>query len=258
MKTLYLLITFSLISMVSFGQENVGGIPVPPPPPPAPPPPVIPIDIDLDLTSKDIYYKDSKLTVTFIKSDYDHTYHEPPLVLGLWIGDSLIILYEDQNYQISGNIENVPIKINSADFKIFKQKKIEFAYPRQFYYKHDFGSSDSWSFVGDDFTLFYLESENPTSLEDRFDELEKMYKKKKIKILKTESFKRVYNNVELIGKAIELDLMGERFRQEILTFNENADYRFFTFSDYLDSNGNKSKEANFAINLLDKSLKIKD
>lgn len=258
MKTLYLLFTFILSSLVSFGQENVGGIPVPPPPPPAPPPPAIPIDIDLDLTSKDIYYNDSKVTVTFIKSDYDHTFHEPPLVLGLSIGDSLIILYEDQNYQISGNIEKVPIKINSANFKIFKQKKIEFAYPRQFYYKHDFGSGDSWSFVGDDFTLFYLESENYTSLEERFNELKKMFKKKKIKIVKTESIKRIYNDVELTGKAIELDLMGARFRQEILTFNEKSDYRYFNFSDYLDSNGNRSKEAKIAINLLEKSLKIKD
>ena len=180
----------------------------------------------------------------------------PPMVINIEIGDSLITLIEGESYNFTGNLDNASLSFTSADYKLFNKKGIQFAYPEQYTFKNDDPASNAWSIVADDYTLFIVLNDKPVELNDSFESLVKMYKKKKIKVEHILDYDRTINGVEMTGKSVVLSMMGSLFRQDMFTVKGGDKKILFTVSDYLTSSGGPSKEALIAFEYLESTLKI--
>lgn len=191
-----------------------------------------------------------------INDDIDYS-SEPPLIFKLKIDNSEVILSENQEYLISGDLDKNVVSIKSLDFKIFQHENIEFSYPKQFYFTPDLNNtSKTWTLVGDDFTIFYIYRNEPIDLDEMLKGMTESYEEKGFEF-KISSIKRRFNNIELVGRSVDLEVSGNGFKQELFTFNNGKNKQFFVFSDFLNTRGAPSKEAEIALRLFNKSLKQK-
>ncbi|MGL1888308.1 MAG: hypothetical protein OCD76_17465 [Reichenbachiella sp.] len=211
-------------------------------------------DIKSETETKSIVSENCNISINKkIVNNVDNS-KKPPIVLNVIIGDSIITLIEGNTYQLSGELKDTPLKFNVANYKLLNREGVQFAYPEQFTFKSD--ESTSWSIVGDDYTLFVTIFDKPFSVDEKMDELVRMYKKNKVKVVETIEYNTSFNGVPMTGKSIILSMMGTKFRQDMFTTKNGDNKLQFMISDYLTDDGNPSSEAFLALQYLDKTLKI--
>jgi hypothetical protein len=179
----------------------------------------------------------------------------PPSILNLTINDIQVVLNENQEFTISGASNEVKISINTVNYRIFEYGEIEFKYPAGFHFSTDFAENGkTWRLTGDDFTLSYIKTDEPITIDEVINNLIEKVKKTKSDY-RVKSNQRTINNTKLSGKSVYVDFNGKELIQEVYGLNGKKDTQFLMFLDFLDENGNPSREANEVIKLLNESLK---
>lgn len=204
--------------------------------------------------SKEIRWKNNNVKIE--KGTHKVIKQESASVINLIIGDSIVTLIEGESYHFSGQLNNVPIVFNTANYRLFDKDKISFAYPDQFTLKND--DATSYSIVGDDYTLFVNIYDETVSIEDQVKILKKDYKTRKFEIEEILDYSINLNGIDLQGKSLMINLMGAKFRQDLFTIKNIDSNILFIVSDFLNQEGAPSDEANKALELMGKTLSIKN
>jgi hypothetical protein len=189
------------------------------------------------------------------KRDITNDKISPPSILNLKINGIQVELEEDQEFTISGTTDDVKISINTVKYRVFEYGGIEFKYPAGFHFSTDFApNGKTWRLTGDDFTLTYIKTDDPLTVDEVINRMINKIKEMKSDY-KLKSNQKTLNGIKLIGKSVQVDFNGKNLIQEVYGLRGKKGTQFLMFLDFPDSNWNPSQEAIEVLNLLNNSLK---
>ena len=152
------------------------------------------------------------------------------------------------------NGTSVSVKI--ADSRSFNNGAIAFDYPSNFGFEYDEDIGyKNWMFDGNNVVIMYFEIAQSGSLDSFVSEITNRYGRQNCKVEK-KSIK--LGGRELFGKRINVNLMGERLRQDFYEIPmKDGKIRLLAFQDSIDTYGNPTEEGIKTINMIGKTITYK-
>lgn len=172
----------------------------------------------------------------------------------------LIISVDGKSYPITEreeiDINGQTVSVERSAFKTFDYNKLKFNYPNHFAYAYeeDFGFR-SWTLDGNDYVITYFEFMIPLSIDDFTKEIAKKFGKGNCKI---SSIKKTLGEYDLKGKRINVNLIGESLNYDLLEIpSDDSKTHIIGLQDLIEE-GITSQEGKETLEMISKSLEIKE
>jgi len=175
----------------------------------------------------------------------------PQLNLEISVNGKSFLVKEGDTLQI----EDSQIIVKTSQYKTFDYGIVQFDYPNKmaFSYEHDY-EFRTWSLDGNDFVFLYYEFGVPIDLDDLVEEMVKKFGRKNCQIIDKEI---VLGNVELSGKRIDVDLLGQKFTYDLYRIEKNHSKTYVvSFQDVKNPDGSDSKDFNDAMNVIGQTFTV--
>jgi len=181
---------------------------------------------------------------------------EPKNQFKIRIDKKEIIVTEGESFELD-NTNNNKISIELLNYKKFEPGKISFNYPTSyaFEFESDLGFKN-WTFDGSNVVIQYFEIEADVTIDDLIDGMIKNFGKKNCKL---EDTKIILGNYNLSGKRINVKLFEQKLSIDFYEIQLNDGIkRYLGLQDSKDENGLNSSELSSTLELINKSISIKN
>ncbi len=152
--------------------------------------------------------------------------------------------------------DGTTVSVSLATAKKFNNGTISFDYPTSFgfEYEESYGYKN-WTFDGNNFVIMYFEIAEENTLDSFVDEISGRFGKSNCTIEKTTL---QLGERELLGKRINVNLMGEKLTLDLLEIKmKEGQTRIIAFQDSNDDYGNATEEGKETIKMIHKTISYK-
>lgn len=152
-------------------------------------------------------------------------------------------------------VNDKSIVVKALEYKTFDYGVVRFDYPQKmaFSYEHDY-EFRTWSLDRNNFAFLYYEFGVPIDLEELVRQMIKKFGHKNCFVYPT---KMTLGGVELRGKRIEVDLMGQKLTYDLFPIEKNQLKTYVvSFQDIKDIDGSDSQDYREAMKIISSTFKI--
>jgi hypothetical protein len=151
--------------------------------------------------------------------------------------------------------DNKKIVIKISDFLSFDCGGLSFDFPKYFSYDFNQKKNDKWWILsGNRFVITYFEFGEDVELNNLLKDIIKKFGKRRCKL---SDITIKIGEISLIGKRVDIGLLGEKIAIDFYPVNTNDSKKhFIAFQDSKNKDGSDSKESKKAMSIIDKTMKI--
>lgn len=182
----------------------------------------------------------------------------PPLKYTLKIGKKSIAITEGETVSIKGRFRNPKVTLTAQPHRLFSYRGVSFKYPRSFTFEAELEESDfqSWTLSGNDFTIMFFVIADDLTAEEYARELMSDFGRENCAISKAVPFE--FGSQKISGTKLEVNVVGNKTVTNAYRIStDNMQTKLLIFQDFLDDDGNPSREGKSTLDIVQRSFKLK-